>query len=454
MPDRAQGTTHPDAGSTERARVAGHAPTYYSPRLLRYRGSTPASPRYGKAKAPRTLVSGHIHGHQCSALTPTLVARLGGPNAACTHYCQIRLNVGPDAYAGIACWRGEQRWAEIDVPAAYKRHYLLVRHRLGDGGVSLTAVAAVAREMARAADGRTGQRSRLSVATICERTGLSRRTVARARTILRLLGLATEVFRGRQRNLNERMASWRVGDRARGWASEYALHPPRPVDRTRDEHGNPTQMAHHPRRGLFSSLPSRREVSITDRAVNDRAASRRINTNRRRSDARPSLEGSLLASRWLRERERGAPLWAREVTVAQWAVVLAAPARHGWIAADLNDILDQEGRRLGRALTPTNPRAFMRWILGKHDLQFPPHVLDEAARAQDAADRAERRRAAAAELDVSRQRREVGRAAASGAARAAAMAAVPDSAAAQRQRRSRESAALAEARAELARRQR
>lgn len=453
MDDSTQGTTRVAEGSTKLARVALHTPTYYSPRLLRYHGSTPANPRYGKAKTPRTLVSGHIHGHQCTALTPTLIARLGGPDAACAHYCQIRLDVGADAYAGIACWRGEQRWAEIDVPAAYKRHYLLVRYQL-DGGISLTAVTAVAREMARAADGCTGRRSRLAVATICDRTGLGRRTVTRARTTLRLLGLATEVLRGRQRSRIERMASWRVGDRARGWASEYALHPPRPVDKTRDEQGNPTQMAHHPDRGLFLSLRSRRETSLTDRAVKNRAASRRNNRRRRGGDARPPLEGSLLASRWLRERHRRAPLWTRDVTVAQWAVVLTDPARHGWTPADLNDILDQESRRLGRALTPTNPLAFMRWVLGKHDLQFPPHILDEAARAQDAAERAERRRVADAELEANRERRAIGRAAASGAARAAAMAAVPDAAAAQRHRRSREAAALAAARAELARRQR
>ena len=41
---------------------------------------------------------------------------------------------------------------------------------------------------------------------------------------LRLLGVATEVLRGRQRTRTERLASWRVGDRGRGWASVWALH--------------------------------------------------------------------------------------------------------------------------------------------------------------------------------------------------------------------------------------
>ena len=50
------------------------------------------------------------------------------------------------------------------------------------------------------------------------------RTVQRADTALRLLGVATEVLRGRQRTRAERFASWRVGDRGRGWASVWALH--------------------------------------------------------------------------------------------------------------------------------------------------------------------------------------------------------------------------------------
>ena len=55
-------------------------------------------------------------------------------------------------------------------------------------------------------------------------TGLSVRTVQRASTALRLLGVATEVMRGRQRTRAERFASWRVGDKGRGWASVWALH--------------------------------------------------------------------------------------------------------------------------------------------------------------------------------------------------------------------------------------
>ncbi|MFF0818399.1 replication protein [Rhodococcus sp. NPDC003318] len=422
---------------------------FYSPRLLRYRGSTPANPRYGTPRTPRTLASGHVHGHQCTGLTPLTLTRLGGPHAACARYCRVALELGDGAYGGIARWRGEQVWVECDVRTAYQRRYLAIRPQL-DASVSLDSVLAVARVMAKAADWETGQNSRLTVATIVATSGLGERTVQRARTALRLLGVATEVLRGRLRRRTERMASWRVGDRARGWASVYALHPTRPVDKTRVRDGNSTSVAPHPRRGRFSSLLSPLgNGSFTNRAVKDRAASRRNDTsscNRLRVDQK----GALLAARWLRDKR--APIWARDLTVNQWSLVLADAAEHGWTGADLNDVLDQEARRLDRALTPTNPRAFVRWLLTRHDLQFPPHILDEAARAQDAAERAERRRAAAAALELGRHQREVGRAAASGTARAAAMAAVPDAASARRRRAQQEAVAAARARAELDRR--
>ncbi len=74
------------------------------------------------------------------------------------------------------------------------------------------------------ADHRTGRNCRPTNARLAAITGLSVRTVQRASTALRLLGVATEVMRGRQRTRAERFASWRVGDRGRGWASVWALH--------------------------------------------------------------------------------------------------------------------------------------------------------------------------------------------------------------------------------------
>jgi len=187
--------------------------------------------------------------------------------------------------------------------------------------------------------------------------------------------------------------------------------------------------------------------------VENRAASRRPDRRVQRSASAPDREGVVLAVRWLRSHR--SPLWAREVTVAQWAGVLVEPAAHGWTGDDLNDILDAEARRIGKPLTPENPRAFMRWLLARQeDLHFPPHILEMAAREQEAAELEERQRAAAAEREAAAAARNVGRAAVGGAGYRAAMAAVPDAGAARRQRHEADAAARAAARAELVDRQR
>lgn len=82
--------------------------------------------------------------------------------------------------------------------------------------ISLTTLIQVAEARAAFADYRTGRDCRPTNATVAARAGVSIRTVQRAMTALRLLGVATEVLRGRQRTKHERMASWRVGDRGRG----------------------------------------------------------------------------------------------------------------------------------------------------------------------------------------------------------------------------------------------
>lgn len=151
---------------------------------------------------------------------------------------RLALAPGGAAYAGIALWRGAQHWARVVVPFAYDLWYKQIRPLMPENGVSREAVIKVADARARYADGATGRHCRPAVATLARVTGLSERTVQRASLALRLLGCATEVLRGRQRTKRERLASWAMGDRSRGWASVWALHPPRPaVDNSRDEKG-------------------------------------------------------------------------------------------------------------------------------------------------------------------------------------------------------------------------
>lgn len=401
-----------------------HTPTH-PPARPRYRGSSAANPRRGTARAPRA-VPGHVCGHQCRSVSPTLLAALGGPDAACRRLCRIHLDLGDNPTGGIAYWAGEQVWVEIDVADAYQRRYYTnvrpVLRATRGGGVSLRAVQAVARAMATAADRNTGHNSRLSLATLCDRTALSRSTVQRARQALRLLGVATEILRGRQRTRTERLASWRVGDHARGWASVWTLHPAHPVDKTRIIIAGQTEMAPHPRRGHLLSCPSRREKLTTAKTCGKRAAARPGPDKRgRRRGAVPDPQGAILASRWLRDPRT--PPWARRHGATAWARVLAEPAEHGWTPADLNDTLDTWAQATGITPTPTTPLAFLRWLLARQDLPYPPHVLDEIARAQELAERQQRQAQAAAALTLARHQRHAGAAARGGPGHQAALAA-------------------------------
>jgi len=372
----------------------------------RYRGSSRARPRRGQARAP-TAVPGHVCGHQCAAVPPALLRAVGGREEACRRFCQVRLEFADNPFGGIACWGGTQAWVELHVPDVYRRGYLAtvlpeLRATRG-GGVSLRAVKLVALVMAQAAEHGTGRGSRLTVATLMARTGLGESTVQRARTALRLLGVATEVFRGRLRTYAERMASWRVGDRARGWASVWALHPPTPVDKTRIVCAGQTLMAPHPHRGLFSLESSSRKVVTTDKAVESGAASRHSTRTTEAKASLPDPRGAVLASRWLRDART--PAWARKHTPAGWAAALAEPARYGWNAEDLNAIITDWATDTGLAPSPTTPVAFLRWLLKRHDLAFSPTLLEHARRDQERAAAQERRTRAAEELVRSAQQR-------------------------------------------------
>jgi len=357
-----------------------------------------------------------VCGHQCAAVSSALLRAVGGREEACRRFCQVRLTFGDNPFGGIACWGGTQAWVELHVPDVYRRGYLAtvlpeLRATRG-GGVSLRAVKLVALVMAQAAEHSTGRGSRLTVATLMARTGLGESTVQRARTALRLLGVATEVFRGRLRTYTERMASWRVGDRGRGWASVWALHPPTPVDNTRIVCAGQTLMAPHPRRGLFSLGSSSPKMVTTTKTVDSGAASRRSTSTNRRNLSLPDPRGAVLASRWLRDGRT--PGWARKHTPTGWARVLAEPARYGWNVEDLNAIITEWATDTGVAPAPATPVAFLRWLLRRHDLAFSPTLLAHARRDQEHAAAQQRRDAAAQELDRSAQARATAHAALTG----------------------------------------
>ncbi|NMM90676.1 replication protein [Rhodococcus sp. SRB_17] len=334
-------------------------------------------------------------------MTPMFIKALGGLKAACRRYCQVKLELGDGAYSGIANWGGQQHWVEIVVREAFIADYANIRPiliRETGGGVSLKAVLAVATEMASVANYKTGQESRLAVATIVERTGLGERTVQRARLTLKLLRVATEVLRGRLRRKGERMGSWRFQDKSRGWASVWALHPRKPVDNTRISVDGSIQMAPHPRRGQVCTLNSRRELLTTKRSVDKRAASRRIDNEADPKKVEAFRKGLLLAAKWLGNPRT--PAWARQHTPRGWTAALVESAAHGWTAADLNETIDAWAKARGITPDPKHPIAFMRWLMKRQDLTFAPHILAKIASDQEKSERERQAR----EFDAERAR--------------------------------------------------
>ena len=122
-----------------------------------------------------------------------------------------RVGLGELAWAGVPCWTGRaDRWARFTVPVAYDLRYdthvrpvMLVTTKSAAQRFwpSLRPEHATPSTPPGAAAGPPTSR-------LAADTGLSVRTVQRADTALRLLGVATEVLRGRQRTRVERLASW------------------------------------------------------------------------------------------------------------------------------------------------------------------------------------------------------------------------------------------------------
>ena len=325
----------------------------------------------------------------------------------------IVLDLEPDAWAGVPCWTGRaERWVRYVVPIAWDlRAATHVRPVLGTNPVSRGAVLAVAAARAVYAEFSTGRNSRPTNERLAADTGLSVRTVQRADAALKLLGVATEVMRGRQRTRTERLASWRVGDCARGWASVWALHDNPTL--TRAVH----QLSPHPEGSLLGKKPSSKSVVTTgDRrptGAGGRGAKRR---------AGPDSGGSGLAARW--RADPASPPWARRHSAHAWAALLAAPAQHKWSSRDVNTaIRDWAGVHGWLPDAPHRPIGLLGAILRWHgDTAVRPAALDEA---REAAELAAARERIAAQLDARErvaEQREAGRAALGGAGHTAARA--------------------------------
>ncbi|MGK9274532.1 helix-turn-helix domain-containing protein [Williamsia muralis] len=299
---------------------------------------------------------------------------------------RIALDVGRRAYAGVPCWRTAEQWLTWDVQVAYALHYDQIRPLIGAHGpsrksdIALKTLVKIAAAHAVRADFGTGRNCRPTIELIARMTGYKPRTISRARQVLVHLGLATEILRGRQRTLAERLASHRVGDSSQGWASVYALHGVQVVDKRR---GHTQAAPHLVKRPLgrntsshnYSLTPTGNAGKLKGHASRDRATKRR-----RWAGPEPDQKGLLLASRWRQDPQT--PSWARRYTPAAWSHVLAKPAAHNWTGRDLNALLRDytlTGNGNWIAANPHRPIPLLAMILNKHDdLHNRPAAIDDA----------------------------------------------------------------------------
>jgi len=314
-------------------------------------------------------------------------------------------------WGAIPCWSGRaQRWVHGTVPVAYHQRYQShVRPVMPGNPVSLKAVTAVAAARAAFADHRTGRNCRPTNERLAAATGLSVRTVQRASTALRLLGVATEVMRGRQRTRAERFASWRVGDRSRGWASVWALHDSRI-----------TTLSPHPE-GSYLTHKTHVKSVLTTRT--------RPQAGRSRAPRGPAYDNSalILANRWVRDPH--SPPWAtRYRTGTPWARILGDAARHGWTPRDVNQLItDWAGTGHWIPDSPHKPIGLLAPMLAAHgNLAERPAALDEARERAEVAAARERVQTQLAERERNQRARAAGRAALGGAGHTAVRQALED----------------------------
>jgi hypothetical protein len=291
------------------------------------------------------------------------------------------------------------------VPEAYRLHYEhRVRPAMPHNPVSLKTLVAVAEARASFAEHRTGRNCRPTNDRLADMTGLSVRTVQRASTALRLLGVATEVMRGRQRTRDERFASWRVGDKGRGWASVWALHDCRTQS-----------LSPHPAGSSFTHQSSLQRL-LTTASRRQRAGSN--GATRRES---PDTRATALANKWIVDQQ--SPSWARRYrTGTPWARILAEPARHGWTPRDINTLI-RDWVATGHWVpeSPHKPIGLLGAMLAAHgDLSQRPSAYEVAREQEEVAQARQRIAAQLAARETNRQAREAGRAALSGPGRAAA----------------------------------
>lgn len=308
----------------------------------------------------------------------------------------LRLEQPDDLYRDVpSCWWSQNRWVATTL-ALYDLLYAELRATLRAPSVRRETFLAWAIAESDCADLNTGRQCRPSVAHLSRRMKRHPRTVKRCRELARLLDARQVVFRGRHRTKAERLESHARRDTARGWTAEAALIESPSyahlVDkRVLDSLLDQDFVTPLPRRG-GSLFLSRHGKASSTKNVRERRAPRGPDKRGRRKSSRSYDPRALLLAAQIRRDERF-PLWVRQMGVQGLAAVLTKRALHGWTVEDvllaLNEVLISGKRIFGK---PTDPHAYLAWLLGRTPVDEPPALLDRAREvATDAAARAAKR---------------------------------------------------------------
>lgn len=327
------------------------------------------------------------------------------------------LELPADTYTRTpACWWGRDRWIAHNL-ALYDTHYRPLYQAREVPSVGRETFERYLRAESGVADTATGRNARITMRSLQISTKRSESTMHRCRKLTRRFATRTVVFEGRHRTLVERLASWRRGDTARGWAAVAVLHESStlPVDnqtpKTRPdlEIGTPLE-----RISIPQGNPSFEEWVSSLQPENDGAS--RCTDERRRRRSMPAYDQRAVKLAASVRRDERFPLWVREIQHGRLTALLTSKAVAGW---DVDDVYGglEEWRIAGKKSLlndPINPPGYLLSILRTLPDDVPPARLDRARTVQiEETERAERARA----------REE---------ARSAAMAAVPMNPAARR----------------------
>lgn len=307
----------------------------------------------------------------------------------------------PGSTSRLPAWWSADDWLDEVADVVRERRDVCREHH-----AEPDTVLAVARGMAAYADHRTGRDCRPTNARLVELLRVSLSTVQRCRRVLKALGLAVELVRGRSiMTRSERLEAWRRGSSHRKIAAVFALCSRRARgakmrarmvrDTLSTRRARPTAVERDTPPGAASRERVSHHSSTHLRATTEqlRGRSAPAHTEGSHGRKRPAPDPKV---RRLVEAVRGRVWWLRGVSTARMVPPLTRFAREGWSPRDvelgLRDALSTRGWTVPRELK--QPAGYLAGLLRELDPADRPTAVEEAMAAAAAAERAHRLRIA------------------------------------------------------------